>query len=145
MTPFEIADKANNGEVSALSAYIQLKRLEAETADAMALVKDQAIEEASRYGKGEHEVDGAVIQCRAGAGRWDYSSLGWYQAIDAKRKALAEQAKDHEEQAQAAQRAAERMQTIVDGDGVVIEPAVYVPGKDTVAISLKKALKRKTA
>lgn len=124
-----------------LDGYVRLKRMEAQVADAMSKIKDAAIEQAAQYGKGEHEAFGAVVQCRAGAGRWKFDHLQWYKDIADKREAIDNEAKAKEDAARGAAQARERMQTIVDDDGVIVEPAVFVPGKDTVAISLKKQLK----
>jgi arginine utilization protein RocB len=139
VTPTEWANLfLETGEATALEAYVAMKRIEAELSEAMGKVKKAAIEEAEKYGRGEHEAYGAVIQKRAGATRWKFDHLPWYSEIEEQRKALAEVAKKREDEAKAAAAARERMQTIVDDDGVVVEPAIPVPGSDTVAIMLKK-------
>lgn len=121
------------GTLNPLEGYVQLKRMEADLADAIEKLKPKAIEQAAAYGKGEHDAYGAVIQCKAGAGRWDFKGLPWYDSLDAMRKSK-------EAMAKAAYNAQQKMQPLpVDLEtGEQIQPAVYVAGADTVSISLRK-------
>lgn len=129
-----------HGTMNALEGYISLKRLEADVATALGRLKDKATEEAAAYGKGEHEAYGATIQHRASAGRWDFSKLPWRQSLDEMQANLDMTRKAKEDMAKAAYNAAQKMQKLpVDMEtGEVIQPAEYTPGKDVVAIMLKK-------
>lgn len=133
-TPQSIVDAVmNEGTLDALDGYVQLKRMEQQVEEALIALKGKAMERAGTYGKGEHEAYGAVIQCKAGAGRWDFKGLPWYASIDALRKAK-------EEMAKAAYNAQQKMQPLPHDleTGEEIQPAVYVAGAETISISLKK-------
>lgn len=134
MVPQDVVDAVKEaGTMQPLEGYIKLKRMEAAVAEALAELKDAAIAAASQYGKGEHEAFGAIIQCRAGGGRWDFKHLPWYTNLDMLMKSKQEMAK-------AAYNAQQKMQPLpVDLEtGEQVEPAVYMPGAETVSISLKK-------
>lgn len=140
-TPQEVVDAVMEfGNINALQGYIELKRMEVAVSDAIAKLRDKATEEAAAYGKGEHKAFGAVIQCRSSAGKWDFSGLPWYSNIQSMQENLDMTRKAKEEMAKAAQKAQEKMQPLpVDMEtGEQIQPAVYTPGRETVAISLPK-------
>lgn len=134
MTAADIVNAVmEEGTMQALEGYVQLKRLEAEVGAAIDMLKESAITAAAAYGKGEHEAFGAIIQCKAGAGRWDFKHLPWYTNLDMLMKSKQEMAK-------AAYNAQQKMQPLpVDLEtGEQVEAANYTPGAETVSISLKK-------
>lgn len=130
-----------HGTMNALEGYVSLKRLEADVAEALGKLKAKATEEAAAYGKGEHEAYGATIQHRASAGRWDFSALPWVKPLEEAQASLDMTRKAKEDMAKAAYNAQQKMQALpVDMEtGEVIQPANYTPGKDVVAITLKKS------
>jgi len=80
----EIILKVKEGEINPLKAYIELKaelKLIEETLEA---IKDEAIDEAEKYGKGAHKVYGAEVEVRSAAGKWNYEDIKAYE--DAKKK-----------------------------------------------------------
>lgn len=121
------------GTMLPLEGYVRLKRLEAEVTSAIEQLKSSAIKAAAEYGKGEHEAFGAVIQCKSGAGRWDFSRLPWFSNLNTMMKAKQEAAK-------AAYNAKQKLMPLpVDLEtGEEIQPASYTPGSEIVSISLKK-------
>ena len=87
----EINEKALNGEGNALEAYINCKQVE----KLLNGLHEAAIEEAEKYGKGEHEAHGAKFQVKNGAARYDFKAVSeWVElkakltAIETERKAL---------------------------------------------------------
>lgn len=91
----EVNEKALNGEANALEAYINCKQVEKLLKNVMNGLHEAAIEEAEKYGKGEHEAHGAKFQVKNGAARYDFKTVSeWVElkakltAIETERKAL---------------------------------------------------------
>ena len=91
----EINEKALNGEGNALEAYINCKQVEKLLKNVLNGLHEAAIEEAEKYGKGEHEAHGAKFQVKNGAARYDFKAVSeWVElkakltAIETERKAL---------------------------------------------------------
>ena len=74
-TFIEITKQVEAGNMNALEGFVHLKQIEAQLKDCFNLIKDQAIDEAEKYGKGENEAYGCKFQVRNAAGRWDFSNL----------------------------------------------------------------------
>lgn len=114
------------GNLSALDAYIQLHQIEKLAGEARKQIQAQAVTEAQREGK-QFTRMGFEVQCRAGAGRWDYKHIpDW----EAKKFELSQ----IEEKAKWAFKSAEKGITPIDDDGVIVEAAIYTPGADTIAL-----------
>jgi hypothetical protein len=116
------ANEVKEGNVNALEAYITLKAAMADLEKALKDVQELAIDEASKYGQKSFKAFGANVEVRNGAGRWNYANVKAHSQ-------LTEQLKYIEKMAQAGGG--------VTLDGEVIEPAVKVEGKSTIAISFK--------
>lgn len=116
-----------NGEMNPLQAYIELKRIESLLKDVMKGVQEEAITEAEKYGKGEHEAFGAKFQVKNAGGRWNYKNNQQWLQLSTKIKGL-------EEQLKAAHKAGG---TLIDEEtGEVIGGAEFSEGKTTIAIKL---------
>ena len=114
------------GNLSALDAYIQLHQIEKLAGEARKQIQAQAVTEAQREGK-QFTRMGFEVQCRAGAGRWDYKHIKEWEAKKFELSQL-------EEKAKWAFKSAEKGITPIDDDGVIVEPAQYTPGADTIAV-----------
>ena len=114
------------GNLSALDAYIQLHQIEKLAGEARKQIQAQAVTEAQREGK-QFTRMGFEVQCRAGAGRWDYKHIKEWEAKKFELSQL-------EEKAKWAFKSAEKGITPIDEDGVIVEPAIYTPGADTIAL-----------
>ena len=123
----KLVDDALAGMVNELDAYLFLKKLETTVKNGLSLLQDGATDEAIKYGKGEHLVDGAYINVKASAGRWQFSD---------KVKELKEVVKAREELEKSAYKAGDNI--IVDPDGVQVEPAQWFPGKEIVSVKIPK-------
>jgi hypothetical protein len=114
------------GNMSALDAYIQLHQIEKLAGEARKQIQAQAVTEAQREGK-QFTRMGFEVQCRAGAGRWKFDHISEWEA---KKFELSQV----EEKAKWAFKSAEKGITPIDDDGVIIEAAIYTPGADTIAL-----------
>jgi ribosomal protein L22 len=132
MTNFitELAAKALQGEQSALSAYIELKQIEASLKQALEAVSEAAYQEADRYSEKTIKLHNAEVTKKSSAGRWDYSHIPQHNSAKERLKAIEEMAK------QAAANA-KRGTTVIDNEtGEVIEPATYTDGKTILSVKL---------
>lgn len=71
-----LAEQAQNGEVSALKAYIELKKALSEIEDAIKIVNPLAIDEAAKYNEKSFKLHGAIVEKRNSPSTWDYSECG---------------------------------------------------------------------
>jgi len=121
----DINEKVLNGELNALEAYVELKRTEKLLKDVLKGVKEQAVEEAEKYGEKTFDAFGATIEMRAGGGTWNYKDLPWWDSFKAKQEA-----------AQKAYKSSQVYMTIVDDNGEIIKPAIYKPNSPTISVKL---------
>lgn len=116
----ELVKQVKEGEINALSIYVDLKRYEKELSEALKEIQDFAITEAEKYEGKSFKAFGALIEKKSGASRWDYSEVKeWLLAK--------ERLKQIETIAQVGG---------MDESGNEIQRAFKVPGKDTIAIKL---------
>lgn len=121
----DINEQVLNGQLNALDAYVQLKRIDNLLKTILSAVKDEAIEEAAKYGQKTFEAFGAKIEQKSGGGTWNYKSLPWWDEYEKKKEA-----------AQKAQKSSQVYLTIVDEDGEIIEPAEFKPNANTISVKL---------
>ena len=129
-TFIEIAKQVESGNMNPLQGYVMLKQIEAQLKDCFDIVKDQAIDKAEKYGKGEHEAYGCKFQVRNAAGRWDFSNLQEHSEM---KQAL----KDYEDGMKAAYKARLSGQVMVNqSTGELNELPEFKEGKTTISIKL---------
>ncbi len=117
-----LAGRVKEGDMNALKIYVRLKRDADELSKAMAIVQPLAIDEAEKYKEKSFKAYGAVIEKKNAAGSWDYSMVSAWNAAKERLKWV-------EKMAQAGGSA--------DADsGEIIEKAVKIEGKSTIAIKL---------
>ena len=85
-----IADAYNavNGEGSALNAYAQLKKIQAEVEDALEAVKESAIEERRKYGKEIINRHGFELEVVTGRRIWSYKHGSAWAQCEAEKKRI---------------------------------------------------------
>ena len=85
-----IADAYNavNGEGSALTAYAQLKKIQAEVEDALEAVKESAIEERRKYGKEIINRHGFELEVVTGRRIWSYKHGSAWAQCEAEKKRI---------------------------------------------------------
>lgn len=119
--PIEIAGLTASGDINALEAYVILKELESKTKLALGQIKDNALTEAGKYPERSFMAFGANIEVRNGASAYKFCSA--IDELENKVKQLKEQSKLGE---------------FADTDsGQIIEKAVKIEGKTTLAVSFK--------
>ena len=117
--------RVEDGEINALDAYIELKRQEKEIKEQLSAIQDEAISEAQKFGEKTFDYKEAKVEVKNAAGRWSFKHLDWHK-----------EAKDKEEAAKNAYKAAIKGEQYITSDGEVVEPAEYTEGKTTIAIKL---------
>ena len=131
MDIYELKNSVLDGEADALSAYIALKEIEKDLADALKKVQPLALEAAQNYGEKTFEVFGAKVTVKNGAGRWGFGHIPQYNEAKERLKKLEELAKQ-------AYNSKSMGMDVVDEDGVIVEPAEYTEGQETISIQLNK-------
>lgn len=119
--PIEIAGLVEAGEINALEAYIILKELSGKTDLALKQIIDHALNEAEKYESKSFKAFGAKVEVRNGASQFKFCSA--INEYEAKLKLLKEQSKLGE--------------FVNPETAEVIEKAVKIEGKTTLAISFK--------
>lgn len=117
-----------DGNASALKTYINFKKMEADLKESMEAIKDQAMEEAQKYGKSFIE-DGVFVEIRSAAGKWDYKHISEWNK-------LKNQIEELQDQLQMAHKA--RATMFKEDTGEVIQAANYIPGRETIFVTLNK-------
>jgi transcriptional regulator of heat shock response len=74
----QISQDLLEGSVDILDAYIRLKSMEEVIKKVKSKVEDEAINEAYKYGKGEHEAYGVKFQSNEGRRTFDFSGDAEY-------------------------------------------------------------------
>lgn len=92
-TVLAINEKVINGEMDALKAYIILKDMENTIKEVLKGIKDEAIDVAETYGKGEHSAFGAKFQVKNGPSRWNFKGVPDWQIKNVELKALEDRLK----------------------------------------------------
>ena len=126
----EDLEKIEDGFRDSLPIIIKWRRMQKMLEEAIEQVKETAMVELSRYPKSTTEIDGAKLEVRATAGRWDFKNIAEWDCIEADKKEIEARAK------QAYQMKSKGMEAIDETTGEVIEAADYTAGKDTIFIKL---------
>lgn len=121
--------KILDGEIDPLKGFIELKKLEAKLKEALTLAEPSAFEAASQWSEKTFKVEGAEIQKKNAAGKWDYSNIPQYSKAKERIKQIEELAK----QAYAAKKS---NSVIVDENGEVVDPPVYTEGRAIISVRL---------
>lgn len=119
-----IIEKAENGEIDALDAYVQVKIASEYISNLSKGLKPFAEDEADRYGKEEATMYGCAIQQTSGSTKYDYSHDEVWSEIKAEIYALMAKLKERED----FMKKAMSFSGVVDEDGVEIPPAKAIGG-----------------
>lgn len=125
----KLASEAQEGDVDALDAYIQLKLALSELTDAVESITPLAIDQRLKYGKENLVRNGFLVEYSEGTPRYSYKHYsGWYQ-ISEQLKAVEEMMKQ----------SAKLNKAIVDEQtGEVIEPAKVTYTKPFLRLTYQK-------
>lgn len=129
----ELTEKALEGEISPLKAFIDLKKEIDRLSQLQDKVKRMAIEQAGHEDEKQFERFGAKITYVESAGsRWDFSLIPEW-------KEKAEELKEMEQKHKAAYHAWKRGAIYIDEQtGEQVTPAAYKEGNPTVQIKILK-------
>lgn len=119
--PIEIAGLFEAGEINALEAYVILKELSSKTELALKQIINHALAEAEKYGQKSFKAFGATIELRNGPSTYKFSSA----ILDLETRL--KQLKDMSKSGSFAD----------EQTGEVIDQAVKIEGKSTLAVSFK--------
>lgn len=122
---------AQEGFISPLQAFLKLKELHDLSKALLDDIKESAVADAGKWDEKKFEYMGFVVEKRSGAGTWKFDHIKPW-------KDRKEALKEVEEQCKAAFKLWEKGQTVIDDNGEVVEPAIYTPGADVIAISRPK-------
>ena len=120
-----------DGNADALKAFIHLKAIAATVAQALKQIEEAAMEELNNYPKGKAELEGAKVEARATAGRWDFKGIQEWISVNHTLKNIEADAKE-------AAKLAERGKVMYDEDGVEVQPAEFTAGKETIFVTLPR-------
>jgi hypothetical protein len=120
-------NKAMNGEISAMDAYIELYEAKVELDKQLDDLKELARLERERYGKEEVMRNGWLIELASGRKQWSYKGVSAWNSVKARLTEI-------EKMAQMAFNGAE----VTDKEtGEVVEPAELSFTKDTIKLTYK--------
>lgn len=118
-----IIDNVKSGNANALSVYVEVKRMEENAKYILAEIQELAIAEAEKYPEKTIHAFGATIEKRNGPSTWDYSNCQAYIQCKERLKYI------------------ERISKAGGGadsdSGEIIDKAIKLHGKPTIAISFK--------
>ncbi len=126
-TVAEITTAVQNGEVNALEAYINLKKIEEIIKQVKKNVDDLVIEEAAKYNTKTFTTFDAEVTLKSSASRYDYSNIPEIVNKELELKALKDKHK------------AALKSNVIDLDtGELVEAPIVKGGKEVVSIKLNK-------
>ena len=117
----ELLDSVANGHSDPLATYIESKRLQKSIDAALKQVQPEAITEAHKYGK-SFTFQGAKIEVRNGASRWDYKHVSAWVSASENLKRI--------------EKLSQLGGAVDEVTGEVIEKAVKIEGAETIAVGL---------
>ena len=123
----EWVQKVEEGNMSALTAYMACRVIEKDVKECMKQIEPLALGELSDH-NGKLEQGDIVIEARSSAGRWKFT--------DDAHAELKQQLKDAEELRKQAHKLHLKGSEVIDPEtGEIVPPADYTPGKESIFIS----------
>lgn len=117
----ELLEKVKNGDINPLQTYVELKQLQTEIDHVLKSIQDDALTEAEKYEGKSFKAFGAKIEVRNAASTYKFSS------VISDYETRLKQLKDMSKSGSFAD----------ETTGELIEKAVKIEGKTTLAISFK--------
>ncbi len=122
----ELVNSVNDGDVSPLEAWFEMKQMAEKVKWSMSLIEDAAINERESIGTDDYKVAGFRIEVVQGRKMYSYKHIGKSKELDVHRKQVE----------QAAKAAADTGNMVVDPYGEEIEPAEITFGKSYLKASV---------
>ena len=126
----EDLERIEDGYRDALPVIVKWRKMQRLLEEAIEQIKEKAMDELSNYPKSTAEIDGAKLEVRATAGRWNFKEIGEWSKLERKRKEIEEQAKE------AYKLKIKGIEAFDNETGELLEAADYTAGKDTIFIKL---------
>lgn len=126
----EDLERIEEGYRDALPVIVKWRKMQRILEEAIEQIKEKAMDELSNYPKSTAEIDGAKLEVRATAGRWNFKEIGEWSELEKKRKEIEEQAKE------AYKLKMKGIEAFDNETGELLEAADYTAGKDTIFIKL---------
>ncbi len=126
----ELENKALDGEVNELEAYIECNKIKNVAESAMKNLKQYALQEYERYNEKTVNRYGCSIQ-KSQSGRYSYKHIKEWQDANGRSKAI-------EKQAQEAYKQSLKGIELIDENGEIVQPAEYTSNSESLKISIKK-------
>lgn len=124
MEILSLALSAQNGECDPIQAYIALKEIERELKQAIEITQPLAISEADKYPGKQIDLANATIEKKSAPARWEYKHIPAWQ--------------DAQKRIEWVQKIAQAGGGADPDSGEIIDRAVKIEGKATIAVTLKK-------
>lgn len=126
----ELENKALDGEINELEAYIECTKVKNSAESAMKNLKQYALSEFEKYGeKTVNEFDCQIQKSQSG--RYSYKHIQEWTESSGRSKAI-------EKQAQEAYKQSLKGIELIDENGEIIQPAEYTSNAESLKISIKK-------
>lgn len=122
----EMVNNVNDGDVSPLETWFEMKRMMEKVKYHMSLIEDAAINERESIGADDYKVDGFRIEVVQGRKMYSYKHIGRWKELEVHRKQVE----------QAAKAAADTGNVVIDPYGEEIEPAEITFGKSYLKASV---------
>jgi hypothetical protein len=123
-----VVERVENGDEDALEVYIKAKAIQEVAGNIIKAVKEQATDEAEKYGKGDSKMLGCEFIVKNGATRYSFDHDETWVELTRKIDELAKLRKAREKDMIEATKYAE----LTDKDGEVIPPAEITNGGGTM-------------
>lgn len=128
-----VISEVKNGNIPALPSYIKSKRLSKQLDRLDKEIKENALEEASRYSEKTGEIDGIKWEYKNGSGRYLYEQDSEYSSLKKQRDKIDELMKQRADLLKTATKYSEQGRELVV-DGEVIIPVGYIAYSDSISV-----------
>ena len=125
-----VISEVKNGNIPALPSYIKSKRLSKQLDRLDKEIKEDALEEASRYSEKNGVIDGVAWEYKNGSGRYDYSCDAEWCGYDEQIKKLAQLKKEREELMKTSYKTDGEL--VIDGE--IIPKPTFTPYSDSISV-----------
>lgn len=126
----ELENKALDGEIDELHAYIECSKIKSMAESSMKNLKQYALSEFEKYGEKTVDAYGCQIQ-KSQSGRYSYNHLSSWVDLNGQIKAI-------EKQSQEAYKQSEKGIDLIDENGEIIPPAEYKSNEESLKIKIIK-------
>lgn len=125
-----VISEVKNGNIPALPSYIKSKRLSKQLDRLDKEIKENALEEASRYSEKNGVIDGVAWEYKNGSGRYTYSCSDTWNQLNEQKKKIEALMKEEEEKMKLAYKTDGEL--VIDGE--IIPKPKFTPYSDSISV-----------